>query len=753
MIEKLKKLFMVYVLKNRMRPEANRRKVGRNLSILSIALFFIFLINFAVIIGSDSKFGVNLSQGAKKVHQISMKIPAKRGTIYDRNGQVIAEDSSTYNIYAIIDKEYKAADGTILYVEESQYSKVAQILHDKLDMDEDYVRQQLSLPKLKQVSFGSKGNGITYSVMTAIRDEMEANNIRGIDFTTSPSRSYPNGIFASQFIGLAQLQEDKEGNTFLVGSTGLEKSMDDSLAGINGVTTYEKDKNGNIVPGSEVIERRKVDGKDVYTTLSSTLQTDLETRLDTFQSQVKGKFVSATLISAKTGEILATSQRPTYNADTKEGLDQKNLGTWSTLLYQGIYEPGSTMKVVTLAAAIDSGNFNSTEFYNNDELRIADSVIKDWDVNMGLSEGRVLNFPQAFAYSSNIGMVKLEQKMGDEKWMDYLSKFKFGLPTRFGMSGEEYGSLPADNIVTKAMAAFGQGVSVTQIQMLRSFLAVANDGIMIEPKFISAIYDYSNESARKSDLEVVGRTVSADAARRTREYMVTVGTDPEYGTLYGNGEPIIQVTGQNVAVKSGTAQIAADDGSGYLEGETDYINSVVAMVPAEDPEFLMYVTVQQPEEKFSGTSWSLIFNPILEEAMVMKEILNLNTTPDILDGVNKETVYRIPDPDDRSPGAYSAELRRNLLQPIVVGTGDQIKETSIPQGEKAAANSQILIRTNQVEDLPDMYYWTKDSVDSFAKWTDIEVTYKGKGSRVVKQNVSPETSLKKVKELKITLGD
>ena len=753
MIEKMRSLFMSYVLKNRMRPRANRRRVGRNLSILAIALFFIFLINFAVIIGSDQKFGVKLSEGAKKVHSVSVKIPAKRGTIYDRNGQVIAEDSSTYNIFAIVDKEYKSANGDILYVDEPNYSKVAQILHDKLDMDEDYVKQQLALPNLKQVSFGSKGNGITYSVMTAIRDEMEANKIKGIDFTTSPSRSYPNGTFASQFIGLAQLQEDKEGNTFLVGSTGLEKSMDASLAGTNGVTTYEKDKNGNIVPGSEVIERRKVDGKDVYTTLSSTLQTDLETRLDAFQSQVKGKFVSATLVSAKTGEILATSQRPTYNADTKEGLDQKNLGTWSTLLYQGIYEPGSTMKVMTLASAIDSGNFTTSEYYTNDELHVADAVIKDWDVNMGLSEGRVLNFAQAFAYSSNIGMVKLEQKMGDDKWLDYLSKFKFGLPTRFGMAGEEYGSLPADNIVTRAMSAFGQGISVTQIQMLRSFLAIANDGTMIEPKFLSAVYDYSNDSARKSQVEVVGRTVSADAARRTREYMITVGTDPEYGTLYANDQPIIQVAGQNVAVKSGTAQIAADDGSGYLEGENDYINSVVAMVPAEDPEFLMYVTVQQPEDKFSGTSWALLFNPILEEAMVMKDVLNLTRDPEILDTVTEETVYKIPDPADRSPGAYSAELRRNFIQPIVVGDGDQVKETSIPQGEKAPSNSQVLIRTNHLDQLPDMYYWTKESVDAFAKWYNIEVTYKGKGSRVVKQNVSPDTSLKKVKELRITLGD
>ena len=752
-MKKFQKNFLRYVLHNRMKPADNRKRVGKTLSLLTVFLFFVFLINFAIIIGTDRKFGVDLSKGAKQVHSIQLKVPAKRGTIFDRNGNPIAEDSTTYNVYAVVDKNYKSATGEVLYVEESQRAKVAEIFHAKLDMEIDYVIKQLAQPNLKQVSFGSKGNGITYSVMTAIREEMKTNGIKGIDFTTSPSRSYPNGIFASQFIGLAQLQEDKEGNKLLVGSNGLEKSMDDILAGVNGITTYEKDKNGNIVPGSEQVMTRKVDGKDVYTTLSSTLQTDLETRMDAFQEKLKGKFVSATLVAAKTGEILATSQRPTFNADTKEGLDQKNLGTWSTLLYQGIYEPGSTMKVMTLAAAIDSGVFNTSEYYVNDQYQVADAVIRDWDVNMGISSGRYLNFAQAFAYSSNIGMVRLEEKMGDTKWMDYLSKFKFGYPTRFGMSGEEFGSIPSDNIVTRAMSAFGQGLAVTQVQMLRAFSAIANDGVMVEPKFISAIADNSNNTARKSQREVLGKPVSAAAAKRTREYMITVGTDPEFGTLYANGEPVIQVSGQNVAVKSGTAQIAADDGSGYLQGENDYINSVVAMTPAEDPDFIMYVTLQQPEEKFAATFWNMVVNPILEEATVMKESLNLTTRPEILESIGKESKYQMPSSKDRSPGAFSAELRRNLVQPIVLGNGSQIVQMSVKEGNDLKANQQVLLLTSSLSELPDMYGWTKENVDTFSKWENIEVTYKGSGSRVVKQSVATDTPLKKVKEIKITLGD
>ena len=760
-MNKIKKVLIGYSIKKRRLPDQNRKQVGKNLSVLAIFLFFLFLINFALIIGTDKKFGVTLSEQAKKVHQQTVIVPAKRGTIYDRNGAVIAEDATTYNVYAIIDKKYKSATGKVLYVEESQFKKVAEIFKQYLGMDEDYVIKQLSQKKLKQVSFGSNGNGITYSNMTAIREAMEAAKIEGVSFTTSPNRSYKNGVFASQFIGQASLQEDKEGNKTLKGQSGMEKSLDRILAGQNGVITYDKDRNGNIVPGSDKVSVKTEDGKDVYTTISAELQTYLETRMDVFQEKVKGKFVSATLVSAKTGEILATTQRPTYNADTKDGLDFTNLRTWNTILYQDQYEPGSTMKVMTLAAAIDHGTFPAyNEVYYNNELQVTDATIKDWGINMGLTEGRYMNIAQGFAYSSNIGMTKLEQKMGNNVWMNYLTLFKFGLPTRFGMGDESFGSLPGDNYVTQAMSSFGQGISVTQTQMLRAFSAIANDGEMLEPKFISAIYDRKSDTARKSKTEVVGKPVSESAAQQTRNYMITVGTDPEFGTLYSNG-PIIQVPGQNVAVKSGTAQIATDQG--YLQGENDYINSVVAMTPAEDPEFIMYVTVQQPEVTFSANSWEELVNPILEDAVALKNELHLTSEAPTLDDVTKETTYKIPSVEtlskelnlkqNLSPGAYSEELRRNLVQPIVLGTGKNIRKMSVDVGSKVKANQQVLLLTEDFDTVPDMYGWTKKNADIFGEWTGIKIAYKGSGKKVTKQSVKMNTSLNKTKKITLTLGD
>ena len=741
-----------FAVKNRKSPSLNRRKVGRNLSLVSVFLFLIFLINFATIIGTGNRFGTDLVKEAKKVHQITRIVPARRGTIYDRNGVPIAEDATSYNVYAIIDEKYKSATGKILYVEKSQFNKVAEIFHKYLDIDESYVKDQLSQPNLNQVSFGAKGNGITFANMTAIKKELKDANVEGVDFTTSPNRSYPNGQFASSFIGLAQLHENEDGSKSLLGTSGMESSLNSILAGTDGIVTYEKDRQGNIVPGTEEASQPTVDGKDVYTTISSTLQSFMETQMDAFQEKLKAKYVNATLVSAKTGEILATTQRPTFDADTKEGLTKDFV--WRDILYQSNYEPGSTMKVMTLASSIDNKTFPEGEYFNSSELRIADVTIRDWDVNGGLTTGGTMTFSQGFAHSSNVGMTLLEQKMGDATWLDYLNRFKFGYPTRFGLTDEYAGQLPADNVVNIAQSSFGQGISVTQTQMLRAFTAIANDGVMLEPKFISAIYDPNNQSVRKSQKEIVGNPVSKDAASTTRNHMVLVGTDPFYGTMYNHstGQPIITVPGQNVAVKSGTAQIADEKNGGYLVGDTNYIFSAVSMNPAENPDFILYITVQQPEH-YVSTQMGDFANPILERAVAMKESLNLQSTVKNLEQVNSKTSYAMPSIKDISPGDLAEALRRNIVQPIVLGTGTKIKEASVAEGKNIEPNEQVLLLSDKVEEIPDMYGWTKATAEKFAKWLDIELEFEGSGSFVQKQDVRASTALKNIKNIKLTLGD
>ncbi|MBJ8325141.1 penicillin-binding protein PBP2X [Streptococcus pacificus] len=752
-MKNLKKRFLRYVTKNRKTPAANREHVGQNMMILTIFIFLVFMINFIIIIGTDSKFGVDLSEKAKSVYQTTQKVQAKRGSIFDRVGEVIAEDSTTYSIYAVIDKNYVSVNDEKLYIQSSQYDKVGDILKEYLDIDKDYVIEQLKRDA-SQVLFGPKGDNISYGVMTEITKAMEDAGIQGIGFTTSPGRMYPNGVFASQLIGYTTIKEDKNGSKTLTGSGGLEYALNDILSGTDGVVTYQKDKNGNTLLGTATTVKKALDGKDVYTTLYAPLQTYLEAHMNVFQEKANGVNASATVVNAKTGEILATTQRPTYDSDTKEGFGVEGF-EWQNLLYQTSYEPGSTLKVMTVASAIDNKTFNpNATIDNSNGITVADTTIQDWDINDGSSQGTVRNFVQGFAHSSNVAMTQLELNMGHDTWLNYLEKFRFGLRTRFGMGygnvQENPGKVNSDNVVTTAMSSFGQGINVSQIQMLRAFTAISNDGVMLQPKFISQIYDPNTDSSRVGKTEVVGNPVSAEAASQTREYMVTVGTDPIHGTLYSQEYgPVIQVGNESVAVKSGTAQIAKENGAGYLDGELNNLFSVVAMVPSDDPDFIMYVTLQQPEH-WSFLFWQDLVNPVLEEAMSMKPIL----MEPVVSVSNKKMVYKLPKVIGEDPGNISDELHRNLVSPIILGLGDKIEKASVKKGTELKENQQILLLTNSIDTLPDMYGWTKKNVEQFAKWLDIEITFKGsEEGTVVKQSKDVGTSLKKLKKLTITLGD
>ena len=277
---------------------------------------------------------------------------------------------------------------------------------------------------------------------------------------------------------------------------------------------------------------------------------------------------------------------------------------------------------------------------------------------------------------------------------------------------------------------------------------------MLEPQFISQIYDPNNNTTRKASAEVSGKPVSENAANQTLDYMVTVGTDSQYGTLYDSteGAPVIQVGDYSVAVKSGTAQIAAsaEEGGGYLTGDNDYINSVVAMVPSDDPDFIMYVTLQQPTTTFKRSFWKDVVNPVLERAMMIKDTL----TSTAVTGTDTETKYQLKDYIGKTPGDTAQELRNNLVQPVVVGSGSKIKKMSKKVGSNLSQNEQVLLWTGKLKTMPDMYGWTKENVEKFAKWTGIKITFKGSDSgTVTKQSVESETDIGGVKKITITLGE
>ncbi|MFK4567139.1 penicillin-binding transpeptidase domain-containing protein [Enterococcus sp. UD-01] len=614
-----------FVKKKNLNPMNNRKKVGIILFATSIGLFFLFAFRLTYIVAVGKVAGTSLSEKTAALYQGSSVVKAKRGAILDRNGEVIAEDATSYSLYAILSKTYLGEDNKKLYAQQKDFSVLAQIIADNTELSKEEALTYLNKGVHDdgsvqfQVEFGNKGKNITLEQRQKIEADLKKNKVAGLYFEGHPARIYPNGVFASHFIGYTSLADAKDDSKGLVGKMGLEESYNDVLSGKDGKIEYEKDVNGNPLPGTVADEKKAVDGKDIYTTLDVRIQSKLESLLDPVVEEYKPKNLTAVLMKAKTGEILAMSQRPSFNPETKAGLGGED-GTWQNLLVESQFEPGSTMKVFTTAAAIQEGKFNpnATFTYPTGGYPLEDRKVNDHDF------GAVgpLTFRQALSWSSNVGMLTLEQNMDQSGgvWKSYLEKLGFGKSTNSGLMGEIAGNLPGDNWVDRAMSSFGQAVDVTNFQMMQAFTAIANDGSMTKPQFISKVVDPNTGKQEVTQTEKVGQPVfSTQTASDVRTYMIDTVEDPNYGIAYD----IYKVPGYHVAAKTGTAQITGEDG--YMKGLTDYTYSVVEMVPADNPEYILYLTMQKPQS-YSNKALAEIANPLMQKVMMDDSDTEATTT-------------------------------------------------------------------------------------------------------------------------------
>jgi penicillin-binding protein 2X len=592
----LKKLKRLIDSKN-LTPAGNRRNVGIILFSTSIIIFLLFAVRFIYIIGVGKVGSESLDKKRQDLYQGSSVIKAKRGTIYDRNGQPIAEDATSYSLYAELGKDYIGLNNKKLYVQKKDHDKIAEVLHKYAGIDKELTLKQLSKEIKKNengkyygsTEFGSKGKNLSLETKTKIEKELEEAGVPGIYFTEHPDRMYPNGKFASYIVGYAQPENSDEENSKLTGEKGMgiENAYDDILKGEDGYKYFQKDSKGNELPGSVIVDKKAVDGKDIYTTLDSNLQLRMEEVMDDVFSKSEPENMTAVLMSAKTGEILAASQRPTFDPQTKKGLyeeDDQPKPVWQNMLIQTPFEPGSTMKVFTVAAAIDSGNLNENETFESGKIQVYDTPISDWK-----PEGKgTLTYRQALAWSSNVGMVHLEQKMGTT-WQEYLNKFGFGKTTESGLPFEEPGNIRDQNPVDTAMSAFGQAIGVTNFQMMQGFTAIANKGTMLKPQYIKKITSEDGKEEKVFGPQEVGKPIKESTADKTLDFMKDTVEDPIYGTGYGT----YGIDGVSVSAKTGTAQIF--ENGQVLTGPNDYLYSVVQIAPTENPEYIMYVTLRKPK--------------------------------------------------------------------------------------------------------------------------------------------------------------
>lgn len=527
---------------------------------------------------------VNLVSYTEIANERSSITQARRGSIYDSKNQPIAMDTTSYSVFAILRNE---DEGVVV----KDYDLTAKVLSEYLNLSVDEILELLRNPSANQVEFGTAGRSLTKEVKEAI----ENYQLPGIFFASEATRQYINDYFASHLIGyalpLAQGDLAVGEAEILSGALGIEYSYNDQLSGAK---DYQEQWN-------ESNNLNYLSGDDIYLTIDSRLQNQLEELMTTAETVYQPKELGAYLVNVKTGKLLAASQRPTFNLNSREGIDKE----WRNYLVENAFEPGSTIKILTMGVARDNHLFEEGEKYHSGTIEVYDTKISDHN-NIGWGD---ITFAEGLSRSSNTAMVTLAERLGDEKWIELFSKFGFGKVTDSGLANELTGSFTFDNPVSRYMASFGQAFSATPLQLLQAFTSVGNHGTMVKIQYIEGIGNKKDQFETKT----LGSPMTAEAADYVLGLMVNT-VEKDYGTAQAYKSELVKV-----AAKTGTAQIADENGPGYLTGPNDYVHSVVAFFPAEDPEYMMYLFMKQPTIT-NGLIGSQIlaqtFHPFLKAIMI-----------------------------------------------------------------------------------------------------------------------------------------
>lgn len=682
-------------------------------------LFFILALRIVTIQATGSVEGQELAAKAAAKYSQEEVLTAKRGKILDRNGEVIAEDTLSYKLVAVVKESATQNPKDPNHVVDPE--KTAQVLSEHLDMKEEEILKILENGIEKdryQVEFGSAGREISHTKMLEMKEE----DLPGILFVKDLKRLYPNGSFASHLIGFALKEELKDGQVVTKGKMGLEAIHDEVLTGKNGKMEFDTDKWGYLLPNSDSIVTPAVDGSNLRLTLDKTLQNFLEDAMTNVQKEYSPTRMIAVIADPKTGEILAMTQRPTFNPNNREGLSDN----WLNESIELTIEPGSPMKMFTLASAIEEGKWDPNAYYNSGSYTLLGTTIGDHNGRRGWGS---ITFLEGFQRSSNVSMAYLLERIGPENFMKYVDAFGFGEKTGIDLPNEATGKILNDYPLERLTTAFGQGSTVTPIQMVQAASAIANNGTMMKPYVIDQIKNPdTGEVTIKSEPEEAGNPISAETAKKVREVLASTVTSE-----HGSGRPFA-LQDYTVAGKTGTAQIPGEDGR-YMVGRNNYLYSFLGMAPAEDPELLIYIGVQQPQlplDEYGSIPVSKIFTSVMENGLKYMNIEPKNT--------QAAKTVEVEDYTGKSIKEVTAHLAKQGIEVVPAGKGDKVVGQYPSSGESVAEGAKIILKTDGIPLLPDFTGWSKRDLLAFQSLSGLSLEIAGQGF-AVSQSLSEGTEV------------
>lgn len=560
-----------------------RQRLTRNRLRVCLAvvcfIFGIFGLRLFQIQGIDAQAYASMAvqAGTSKV-----SVPAPRGKITDRNGVELA--SSTEGLTLTADPSMTAENAP----------RIARILVEALGNRIDYFDTvaKLRTPKSRFVYLIRQ---VPQWTANKALDKIAKAGFTGVFPQEESIRTYPGGTLAANLLGYI----DGSGK----GVAGLESEYNKILTGKNGSSTFELSPTGQRIPMADSTVTEMVAGSDVTTTIDRDLQWYADQRLADSVRATGSDWGLAMTMDVRTGQLVQVSQVPTFNPDKHTGMDDYN--TVSRLL-QTVYEPGSVQKTITMAALADQGKITpETKVSVPSKLVIDKFPIGDYWQHGTLR----LTAAGVIAKSSNLGTIVASQQMSDKVMHDYLVKFGFGAKTGIDLPGESAGILAPAKAWTRAnhaTIAFGQGISVTALQMVRAVGAIANGGVIIDP---SVVTGFSAPDGDKTLIEAPTgkRVVSAKAAAAVTRMMEAV-TAPD-GTA-----PAAAIDGYRVAGKTGTAWRVNPVTGRYVRGQNTV--SFMGFAPADNPRFLTYIVLDKPFANAGGGSTAApVFHDIMSMAL------------------------------------------------------------------------------------------------------------------------------------------
>lgn len=532
---------------------------------------------------------------AIRLHTSGEPVPSQRGSILDAGGRVLAQSVPRIEV---------RLDGKILSERPQELPTLATLL----GVSAEWLRGQIDAQNRYQK--------IADGVNADLEGKLRAAQLRSVRLERKTTRDYPNGTETSQVLGFVNLRDQTVGSdrtvSFETGEAGIEKAMDRYLKGVAGERRIIRDAKRREIPYFRLSDRPARDGYHVVLTIDQGIQHIVEREADRLVEQVQPDNLHILIVRPATGEILAMASRPTFDPNHRESFQPEAM---KERAIADAYEPGSTFKIVTLAAGLNEGvaDLGSTFFCENGQMMMAGHWLKDHEP-YGL-----LTLREIIAKSSNIGMAKLAVLLGEEKLHHYGRLFGFGAKAQKGegsLPGEVAGTLhPVKKWTKVSLTRFPMGyeVAVTNLQMALAYAAIANGGKRMEPRLIKAVVDRDNRVVMQFLPKVVCQVVRPEVAKQVTEALRGVVSDE--GTAAE-----AQVPGFEVAGKTGTAQKYTPQG--YVN---QYRASFIGYLPAQKPEFVVSILVDHPKgKKYYGGQ---IAGPAFREiATHVAEQLNLNRT-------------------------------------------------------------------------------------------------------------------------------